>query len=46
MNLASIIMFGIWISFVMFLIGAWAVKSTFEQIKDIHMDDDDIRNVL
>jgi hypothetical protein len=46
MNLATILLMMIWVSFVVFLMGAWAIKSTFEQIKDIDMTDDDIQNIL
>jgi len=35
MNLAMILLMIIWVSFVVFMIGAWAIKSTFVQLNDI-----------
>ena len=47
MNLASIILMMIWVSFVVFMIGAWAIKSTFEQlnIDKIELDEIDRDNI-
>jgi len=49
MNLASIILMMIWVSFVVFMIGAWAIKSTFVQLNDIkntELDELDKDNIL
>ena len=45
MNLAAWLMFGIWCSIVIVSVGAWAIKSTFEQLKDIEMTEEDNHNV-
>jgi len=44
MNLAASIMFFIWVSIVLFVMSAWALKSTFEQLElelDLEIDDDE-----
>lgn len=46
MNLAAWLLFLIWCGFVLTIIMGWAIKSTFEQIKDIEMNEIDNDNVL
>jgi len=46
MNLAAWLLFLIWCGFVLTLIMGWAIKSTFEQIQDIEMSEEDNHNVL
>ena len=46
MNLAAWLLFAIWCGFALTIIMGWVVKTTFEQIQDIEMSDEDNDNVL
>jgi len=45
MNIAAMLLFAIWCGFVVVLVMGWAIKSTFQQIKDIEMSEEDNDNV-
>ena len=45
MNLAAWILFLMWCGLALTAMMAWVVKTTFEQIKDIEMSDEDNINV-
>ena len=46
MNLAAWLLFLIWCGFALTIVMGWVVKTTFEQIKDIEMSEEDRTNVL
>jgi nitrogen fixation-related uncharacterized protein len=45
MNIAAMLLFAIWCGFVVVLVMGWAIKSTFEQVQDIEMSEEDNDNV-
>ena len=45
MNIAAMLLFAIWCGLVISVIMGWAIKSTFEQIQDIEMNEMDNDNV-
>ena len=48
MNLAAGLLFGIWVSIVMFVIGGWAFMEITKQDKSLYsgiLDDDDVDSI-
>ena len=45
MNIAAMLLFVIWCGFVLTMIMGWAIKSTFQQVHDIQMTEEDNDNV-
>ena len=45
MNIAAMLLFAIWCGFVLTMIMGWAIKSTFQQVQNIEMTEEDNDNV-
>ena len=45
MNIAAMLLFAIWCGLVITVIMGWAIKSTFQQVQDIQMTEEDNDNV-